>query len=87
TGQNVLDVAYNVVKDNKNRLEKIPKAYFKKDSKVFAFFAPTYSDEAEFIVKEIENLIKSKNFSYKDIAILCRNHYLISIIYEVLLAF
>lgn len=72
TGQNVLDVAYNVVKDNKNRLEKIPKAYFKKDSKVFAFFAPTYSDEAEFIVKEIENLIKSKNFSYKDIAILCR---------------
>ena len=72
TGQNILDVAYNVVKENKNRLEKMPKAYFKKDSKIFTFFAPTYYDEVEFIAKEIERLINNNNFSYKDVAILCR---------------
>jgi len=72
TGQNVLDVAYNVVKDNKNRLEKIPKAYFKRDSKVFAFFTPTYFDESEFIANEIDKLVRSNNYSYRDIAILCR---------------
>jgi DNA helicase-2/ATP-dependent DNA helicase PcrA len=72
TGQNILDVAYNVVKENKNRLEKMPKAYFKKDSKIFTFFAPTYYDEVEFTAKEIERLINNNNFSYKDVAILCR---------------
>ncbi|GAI01948.1 unnamed protein product, partial [marine sediment metagenome] len=72
TGQNILDVAYNVVKENKNRLEKMPKAYFKKDSKIFTFFAPTYYDEVEFITKEIERLINNNNISYKDVAILCR---------------
>ncbi len=71
--QNVLDAANAVIKNNKTRLaEKHLRSYSGREGeKVYLYTASSETDEAQFIIDEIESNV-SKGMSYKDHAVLYR---------------
>ena len=71
--QNILDAANSVIKNNKTRLaDKHLKSYAGKDGeKVVLYTASSESDEAAFIIDEINENVKN-GMAYKDHAVLYR---------------
>ncbi|MBQ7741098.1 MAG: UvrD-helicase domain-containing protein [Eubacterium sp.] len=71
--QNILDAANSVIKNNKTRLaDKHLRSYAGKDGeKVVTYTALNESDEAQFIIDEINSNV-ANGYSYKDHAVLYR---------------
>jgi DNA helicase-2/ATP-dependent DNA helicase PcrA len=77
--QEILDKAYQLIKQNnpdrleiKNQISKKLLSQTKKGVSPKLKVFSTIDDEADFITREIKNLVKKKETSYKDIAILVR---------------
>ena len=86
SSKNILNLANNVISNNKERLEK--KLWTEKDAGLppVIYTAFDERDEAQFLAKEIEELV-SNGYSYDDIAILMRINALSRPIEEGLLAY
>ena len=86
SSKNILNLANNVISNNKERLEK--KLWTEKDAGLppVVYTAFDERDEAQFLAKEIEELV-SNGYSYDDIAILMRINALSRPIEEGLLAY
>ncbi len=71
--QNILDAANSVIKNNKTRLaEKHLRSYTGLDGdKVYIYTATSETDEAQFIIDEIENNV-ANGMAYRDHAVLYR---------------
>jgi len=70
----ILGAANNVVKNNFSRKGKNLWTDNEIGKKVFAFEAEDEHNEAEFVVHEINRIIKEKNFGYGDFTIFYRTH-------------
>ena len=70
---NILDAAHSVISNNRARKEKKLWTEQEKGSKITYYKADTEKEEALFIAKEIDLLMKT-GFSYKDFAILYRTN-------------
>ncbi len=78
--QEILDKSYKLIQNNNpDRLEvkekldkKLISVRKKRGEKINLIYRERAEDEAEEVSKTIENLIKEKNYDYKDIAILVR---------------
>ena len=70
--QNILNIANEVIKNNKNKYEK--KLWTKNDEGVLPkiYRGQTEYDEANYVVDQIEHLKITEHYNYKDFAILYR---------------
>jgi DNA helicase II / ATP-dependent DNA helicase PcrA len=71
---NVLSVANALIMHNAERLEKDLKAVKGEGDKVKLYRATDHRAEADFVARQVERLQASKDFSYKDFAILYRTN-------------
>lgn len=74
--QNILDVANALISHNSNRYEKNLYTDNENDDIVGLYQGDTQHEEGKFIAKKIKELIDTKKFTYRDIAILYRANYL-----------
>lgn len=70
--QNIIDCANNVIKHNKNRIDKTLFTENEKGLKVQYSSKYTDREEAEYVVQELYNLTHRLGYEYKDVAILMR---------------
>lgn len=73
SGQKILDVANNLIRHNRNRLENDMVSGRKTSGQVSYYHAKTEKEEFDWISKKIENLHDFQNVNYSDIAVLFRN--------------
>lgn len=71
---NILEAAYSVVKNNKNRKDKKLWTNKKGGEKVVSVSLDNHFDEAKWTLKEINKLMKKNKYKYKDFAILYRTN-------------
>lgn len=71
--KSIIDIAYQVIKNNRNRVDK--KITAELPAGPFPFYTRLKNEraEAEYVADRIVQLYESKRFRYSDIAILCRN--------------
>lgn len=71
--KSIIDIAYQVIKNNHNRVDK--KITAELPAGPFPFYTRLKNEraEAEYVADRIVQLYGSKRFRYSDIAILCRN--------------
>lgn len=75
--QNILDISNNLIRKNKNRLEKELFCELEEGSKIVHYSGIDEEAEAEFITNKIEDIIsKTEGINYHDFAILYRANYL-----------
>ncbi len=72
--KNILDAANSVIENNINRKGKELKTNKDSGDKIKYFAAFSDGEEANFIVSEIENIMKDQDKSYKEFAILYRTN-------------
>lgn len=72
----ILDAANNVIKNNRNRKNKIMKTDNIPKGKIKIFEADNPQQEALFVYENIHKLLYKDKIRYKDIAILYRNNHL-----------
>ncbi len=83
---NILNVSNNLIRKNRNRLEK--ELYTKQTGgqEVIHYVAKSEEDEANWIANQIEDIVsKEEGTNYRDIAILYRANYLSRVIEQVLI--
>lgn len=69
---NILEVANRVIKVNSNRLEKKLWTHNEDGEKVVCFCAATEGFEADYVVKNIIEFVRSGDYNYSDCAVLLR---------------
>lgn len=75
--QNILDISNNLIRKNKNRLEKNLYCQLEEGAKIIHYSGIDEDAEAEYIVNTIEDIIsKNEGINYHDFAILYRANYL-----------
>lgn len=75
--QNILDISNNLIRKNKNRLEKDLFCELEEGSKIIHYSGIDEDSEAEFVMTTIEDIIsKTEGVNYHDFAILYRANYL-----------
>lgn len=70
----ILSVANNVISHNEERLEKKLEPVKEQGEKVRLYRARNNKYEADFVARQIENLMAQKNYCYNDFAILYRTN-------------
>lgn len=80
----ILDVANSLIDKNKNRMKKDLEPILEHGSKVLVHHAISPRKEAQWIIQEINSLIKD-DVNYGDITILYRAHYVTRVIEEELI--
>ena len=73
SNQPILDLANYTIKKNNDRIDKVLFSNIKDLKKLPIQFFGDESEQNQFLINEINNLVKSK-YSYHQIAILCRTH-------------
>ena len=78
SNQGILNAANELIKNNKNRLEKdlIAHSLESYDKPEGIEFNSNSFDEVKFVYSKIQQLIRNKGYKYSDFAILYRNNYL-----------
>lgn len=76
SSKSILDIANELIKNNKNRTDKKLFTSNTADEKVVYYSAFSQNDEAEWVAGKIVELVNQKqSFQFKDIAILYRSNY------------
>jgi DNA helicase II / ATP-dependent DNA helicase PcrA len=73
SNQPILDLANYTIKKNNDRIDKVLFSNIKNLKKLPRQFFGNESDQNQFLINEINYLVKN-NYSYHQIAILCRTH-------------
>ena len=73
--KNILAAAYEVISRNKNRFDKVINCDNSDGNKIHVLKASDEDEEAEMISSTIRYLMKAKNLSYKNYAILVRSSF------------
>lgn len=76
SNKQILEIANNVIKNNKRRIDKTLFTNNNKDFKPIYFECNTSFDETRYVTEKIKDLVTSNEYDFKDITILYRNNYL-----------
>ncbi len=72
--QTIIEASKFLIRNNRGRIDKELVSVGQKGDPIMLFQARDAQDEAEFVAEEIENLIKDRDFSNKDFAVLYRTN-------------
>lgn len=73
--QIITEASKFLIKNNRKRIDKDLVSVGKEGDPIMLFQAKDAQDEADFVAEEIENMIKDKEYVYKDFAVLYRTNF------------
>lgn len=75
SSNNIISVSNQLIKNNSQNIEKAAWTEEEDGAPIFMTEASNSSVEARYAARRINDLVNYYNYSYSDIAILCRSHY------------
>lgn len=72
--EEIVNLSNDLIKNNAFRVDKVSKAMNGNGDKVMHFHCKKDKEEMKFIADEIKRLVESREYNYKDIALLVRSH-------------